>query len=70
MKSAVMQHLIDSGDMEAAEEAAYRMTPTAFRSVKREQEVNLNYQEMETQSLEAIGKVKKGTDLRNFIFTG
>ena len=46
MKSAVMQHLINSGDMEAAEKAAYRMTPKAFRSVKREQKVNLNYQEV------------------------
>ena len=65
MKSAIMQHLIYSGDMEAAEEAAYKMNPKAFRSVKSEQKVNLNYQEVEMQSLEAAGEVKKGSDHRD-----
>ena len=59
-----------TGDMEAAEEAAYRITPKAFWSVKREQKVNLNYQEVETQSLEAVGKWRKGLIMEtNFIFT-
>ena len=42
MNSAIMQHLIDSGDMEAAEGAACSITPKAFRSVKRKQKVNIN----------------------------
>ena len=62
LKSAVIQHLLDTGNSEEAENAAYRITTQAFRKVKREMAVDTSEQHVETQSLKAVAELKKGSD--------
>ena len=62
MKSAVIQHLLDTGNPEEAEKAAYRITTQAYRKVKRDLAVDTPEQHVETQSLEAVAELKKGSD--------
>ena len=62
LKSAVIQHLLDTGNSEEAENAAYRITTQAFRKVKRDMAVDTPEQHVETQSLEAVAELKKGSD--------
>ena len=63
LKSAVIQHLLDTGNPEEAEKAAYRITTQAYRKVKRDMAVDTPEQHVETQSLEAVAELKKGSDL-------
>ena len=63
LKSAVIQHLLDTGNPEEAEKAAYRITTQAYRKVKRDMAVDKPEQHVETQSLEAVAELKKGSDL-------
>ena len=63
LKSAVIQHLLDTGNPEEAEKAAYRITTQAYRKVKRDMAVDTPQQHVETQSLEAVAELKKGSDL-------
>ena len=63
LKSAVIQHLLDTGNPEEAEKAAYRITTQAYRKVKRDMAVDIPKQHVETQSLEAVAELKKGSDL-------
>ena len=62
LKSAVIQHLLDTGNPEEAEKAAYRITTQAYRKVKRDLAVDTPEQHVETQSLEAVAELKKGSD--------
>ena len=62
LKSAVIQHLLDTGNSEEAENAAYRITTQTFRKVKRDMAVDTPKQHVETQSLEAVAELKKGSD--------
>ena len=62
LKSAVIQHLLDTGNSEEAENAAYRITTQVFRKVKRDMAVDTPEQHVETQSLEAVAELKKGSD--------
>ena len=62
LKSAVIQHLLDTGNSKEAENAAYRITTQAFRKVKRDMAVDTPEQHVETQSLEAVAELKKGSD--------
>ena len=62
LKSAVIQHLLDTGNSEEAENAAYRITTQAFRKVKRDMAVDTPEQHVETQSLKAVAELKKGSD--------
>ena len=62
LKSAVIQHLLDTGNSQEAKNAAYRITTQAFRKVKRDMAVDTPEQHVETQSLEAVAELKKGSD--------
>ena len=62
LKSAVIQHLLDTGNSQEAENAAYRITTQAFRKVKRDMAVDTLEQHVETQSLEVVAELKKGSD--------
>ena len=63
LKSAVIQHLLDTGNPQEAEKAAYRISTQAYRKVKRDMAVDTPEQHVETQSLEAVAELKKGSDL-------
>lgn len=62
LKSAVIQHLLDSGDHEEAENAAYRITTQAYRKVKRDMAHDIQGELVQTQSMEAVAILKKGSD--------
>ena len=62
LKLAVIQHLLDTGNSEEAENAAYRITTQALRKGKRDMAVDTPEQHVETQSLEAVAELKKGSD--------
>ena len=53
---------MDSGDSKEAESAAYRITSQAFRKLKRDKKAEQNPDQVETQSLEAVAELKKGSD--------
>ena len=48
LKSAVIQHLLDTGNPEETEKAAYRITTQAYRKVKRDMAVDTAKQHVET----------------------
>ena len=58
----MIQHLLDSGDPEEAENAAYHITIQAYRKMKRDMAMEITEQHVETQSLEAVAELKKGSD--------
>ena len=62
LKSQVIQHHLDSGDSKEAESAVYRITSQAFRKLKRDKKAEQNPDQVETQSLEAVAELKKGSD--------
>ena len=62
LKSAVIQHLLDSGDPEEAENAAYHIMTQAYRKIKRDIAMEITEQHVETQSLEVVAELKKGSD--------
>ena len=62
MKSTVIQFLIESGDNESAEQAAYRITNRAYRKNRREQGITVDDVYVSTQSIEAVVEAKKGSD--------
>ena len=47
---------------EEAENAAYRITTQAYRKIKRDMAMEITEQHVETQSLEAVAELKKGSD--------
>ena len=53
---------MDSGDSKEAESAAYQITSQAFRKLKRDKKAEQNPDQVETQSLEAVAELKKGSD--------
>ena len=53
---------MDSGDPEEAENAAYRITTQAYQKIKRDMAMEITEQHVETQSLEAVAELKKGSD--------
>ena len=60
LKTTVIQVLMDSGDLEGAQEAAYKITNKAYMRNRR-QEGNVP-EEVSTQSIEAVAEMKKGSD--------
>ena len=60
LKLAVIQYLLDIGNLEEAENATYRITIQAYR--KRDMAIDTPEQHVETQSLEAAAELKKGSD--------
>ena len=62
LKSTVIQFLIESGDNESAEQAAYRITNRAYRKNRREQGITVDDVYVSTQSIEAVVEAKKGSD--------
>ena len=62
LKSTAIQSLLDAGDAEEAENAAYRITTQAFRKIKRGMNVDPEGQQVETQSLEAVAILKRSSD--------
>ena len=67
-KNAVVRHLLDSNSIEEAQEAAGKITRQAFRKNNKEQPIaTVGF---ETQSLEAVAELKKGSDKQdvNYIY--
>ena len=62
LKSTVIQSLLDAGDAEEAENAAYGITTQAFRKIKTGMNVDPGGQQVETQSLEAVAILKRSCD--------
>ena len=62
LKSTVIQFLVESGDNESAEQAAYRITNRAYKKNRREQGLTVDDTPVSTQSIEAVAEVKKGSD--------
>ena len=62
LKSTVIQFLIESGDNESAERAAYRITNRTYRKNRREQGITVDDVYVSTQSIEAVVEAKKGSD--------
>ena len=61
LKTHVIQTLMDSNDMEGAEEAAYKITNKAYKRNRREEGLYVA-EEVNTQSIEAVAEMKKGSD--------
>ena len=62
LRSQVIQHYLDSGDSKEAEQAAYCITDQAFRKIKQTIKAESPLDQVEVQSLEAVGHVKEGSD--------
>ena len=62
LKSAVIQHLLDSGDSEEAENAAYRITTQAFHKIRRDMAGDPDTEPVEVQSIRAVALLKKTSD--------
>ena len=62
LKSAVIQHLLDSGDSEEAENAAYRITTQAFHKIRRDMAGDPDTEPVEVQSIQAVALLKKTSD--------
>ena len=62
LKSTVIQFLIELGDNEGAEQAAYRITNRAYRKNRREQGLTVDNVYVSTQSVGAVVEAKKGSD--------
>ena len=62
LKTTVIQFLVESGDNEAAEQAAYRITNRAYKKNRRDQGLTVDETPVSTQSIEAVAEVKKGSD--------
>ena len=60
LKTKVIQHHLDNRDIDAAEEASYKISQQAFRKIKRE--VEEFAEQVDTQSLAAVTEVKKSSD--------
>ena len=61
LKTRVIQTLMDSNDMEGAEEAAYKITNKAYKRNRREEGLYVT-EEVNTQLIEAVAEMKKGSD--------
>ena len=62
LKSTVIQHLLDSGDSEEAENAAYRITTQAFHKIRRDMAGDPDTEPVEVQSIRAVALLKKTSD--------
>ena len=62
LKSAVIQHLLDAGDSEEAENAAYRITTQAYHKVRRDMAADPDKEPVEVQSIRAVALLKKTSD--------
>ena len=61
LKTHVIQTLMESNDMQGAEEAAYKITNKAYRKNRREEGLYVA-EEVNTQSIEAVAEMKKESD--------
>ena len=61
LKTHVIQKLMESNDMQGAEEASYKITNKAYRKNRREEGLYVA-EEVNTQSIEAVAEMKKGSD--------
>ena len=62
LKSAVIQHLLDSGDSEEAQNAAYRITTQAYHKIRRDMAADPDAEPVEVQSIRAVALLKKTSD--------
>ena len=62
LKSTVIRYLLEQGDNEGAEKAAYRITSKAYKKNVRDQGIQVLDMEVSTQSIEAVAELKKGSD--------
>ena len=62
LKSTVIRYLLDQGDNEGAEQAAYKITNKAYKTNVRQHGIQGLDMEVSTQSIEAVAELKKGSD--------
>ena len=62
LKSTVIRYLLDQGDNEGAEQAAYKITNNAYKTNVRQHGIQVLDMEVSTQSIEAVAELKKGSD--------
>ena len=62
LKSTVIRYLLDQGDNEGAEQAAYKITNNAYKANVRQHGIQVLDMEVSTQSIEAVAELKKGSD--------
>ena len=62
LKSAVIQHLLDSGDSEEAQNAAYRITTQAFHKLRRDMAGDPDTEPVQAHSMRAVALLKKTSD--------